>query len=323
MPNYGTGPYGGGPYGFGAGPLAPDYGLDQSAPQPDPTAHLVDRYYMSQFDASTVGITVFVAGVQGDPDGNSVTVSMYDINDNVVFSQLATRSSLGNYQMTFTTEQSAVPGFYTLAWDFTINSQAQELQTYIQIGATNPAYDKLDAGMKGIVESVWIRFADMFDSPQGGPHLQVFFQTAFSRGRLAQLLQIALNKINLTMQPAFSFALTPGSEFPYQDWGGLLEQGLYIETIRHLIRSYVEMPMPTGVTVSRMDRRDFSDRWQNVYEMENADYMNMLSDFKVQCMFLSRPRVLVSGGAYGNWGPTRLPGSAAARGVNRVWAAYY
>ena len=51
--------------------------------------------------------------------------------------------------------------------------------------------------------------------------------------------------------------------------------------------------------------------------------MNMLSDFKIQMMFLSRPRVLVSGGAYGNWGPTRLPGSAAARGINRVWAAYY
>ena len=323
MPNYGTGPYGGGPYGFGAGPLAPDYGLDQSAPQPDPTAHLVDRYYMSQFDTSTVGITVFVAGQQGDPDGNIVTVSMYDIEDNQIFNQLAIRTSVGNYQMTFTTAQSAVPGFYTIAWDFTIASQPQELQTYIQIGATNPAYDSLDAGMKGIVESVWIRFADMFDSPQGGPHLQVFFQTAFSRGRLAQLLQIALNKINLTMQPAFSFTLTPGSEFPYQDWGGLLEQGLYIETIRHLIRSYVEMPMPTGVTVSRMDRRDFSDRWQNVYEMENADYMNMLSDFKIQMMFLSRPRVLVSGGAYGNWGPTRLPGSAAARGINRVWAAFY
>jgi hypothetical protein len=199
----------------------------------------------------------------------------------------------------------------------------QELQTYIQIGATNPAYDALDAGMKGIVESVWIRFADMFDSPQGGPHLQVFFQTAFSRGRIAQLLQIALNKINLTMQPAFSFTTDAGSQFPYQDWGGLLEQGLYIETIRHLIRSYVEQPNPTGVTVSRMDRRDFSDRWTSVYEMEYADYMNMLSDFKIQMMFLSRPRVLVSGGAYGNWGPTRLPGSAAARGINRVWAAFY
>ena len=69
---------------------------------------------------------------------------------------------------------------------------------------------QLDAGMKCIVESVWVRFADMFDSPQGGPHLQVFFQTAFSRGRLAQLLQIALGKINLTMQPAFSFTTDAG-----------------------------------------------------------------------------------------------------------------
>jgi len=317
-PNYGEGPYG-----FGAGAPSPDYGLDPSAPQPDPTAHLVERYYMSQFDTSTVGITIFVAGVQGDPDSNAVTVSMYDINENQVFSQLATRSAVGSYQFTFTTAQSALPGFYTVVWDFTIGAISQELQTYIQIGATNPAYDALDAGMKGIVESVWVRFADMFDSPQGGPHLQVFFQTAFSRGRLAQLLQIALNKINLTTQPAMSFGFTKGSEFPYQDWGGLLEEGLYIETIRHLIRSYVEQPMPTGVTISRMDRRDFTDRWQNVYDMENADYMNMLSDFKIQCMFLSRPRVLVSGGAYGSWGPVRLPGAAAARGVYRLGVGYF
>ena len=264
MPNYGSGPYGGGPYGFGSGALVPDYGLDESAPQPDPTEHLVDRYYMSQFGTDTVGIQINIAGVPGDPDGNNVTVSMYDITDTQVFNQTAVRVGVGLYQITFTSAQSAVAGFYTLAWDFTISAVSQEQQTFIQIGATNPAYDALDAGMKGIVESVWVRFADMFDSPQGGPHLQVFFQTAFSRGRLAQLLQIALNKINLTMQPAFSFTLTPGSEFPYQDWGGLLEQGLYIETIRHLIRSYVEMPMPTGVTVSRMDRRDFSDRWQNM-----------------------------------------------------------
>ena len=323
MPNYGTGPYGGGPYGFGAGALDPDYGLDESAPQPDPTAHLVDRYYMSQFGTDTVGIQVNIGGVPADPDGNTVSVSMYDITDTQVFSQAATRVGVGLYQITFTSAQSQTPGFYTLAWDFTISAVSQEQQTYIQVGATNPAYDVLDAGMKGIVESVWVRFADMFDSPQGGPHLQVFFQTAFSRGRLAQLLQIALGKINLTMQPAFSFTTEAGSQFPYQDWGALLEQGLYIETIRHLIRSYVEQPNPTGVTVSRMDRRDFSDRWTSVYDMEYSDYMNMLSDFKVQMMFLSRPRVLVSGGAYGNWGPTRLPGSAAARGINRVWASFY
>ncbi len=300
-----------------------DYGLDPSAPQPDPTVHLVDRYYMSQFDTSTVGITIFIAGVAGDPDGNAVTVTMYDINEDVVFTEAAIRTGVGAYQFVFTTEQSDTPGFYTLTWDFTINSIAQELQTYIQIGATNPAYDALPPEMKNIVESVWGRFADMFDSPQGGPHLQTYFQTAFSRGRLASLLQIALNKINMTSQPYMSYGLSGGAEFPYQEWGGLLEQGLYIETLRHLIRSYIEQPQPTGVTVARMDRRDYADRWDSILQSEYKDYKNNLDVFKIANMFLSRPRVLVSGGAYGNWGPTRLPGSAAARGINRVWAAFY
>ena len=300
-----------------------DYGLDPSAPQPDPTVHLVDRYYMSQFDTSTVGIDIFIAGAQGDPDGNSVTVTMFNVLEDTIFSQPAIRTGVGSYELIFTPDQSSVPGFYTLAWDFTIASAPQELQTYIQIGATNPAYDALPAEMKNIVESCWIRFADVFDSPQGGPNLQTYFQTAFSRGRLAQLLQIALGQLNTAAQPYMNYTLTNSNEFPYQTWGPLLEQALYVEVIRHLMRSYVEQPLADGITVSRHDRRDYLDRWQTIYNMEASTLKAELDNFKIQNMFLSRPRVLVSGGAFGNWGPTRLPGSAAARGISRLWGAFF
>jgi hypothetical protein len=300
-----------------------DYGLDPSAPQPDPTVHLVDRQYVSQFATDSTGIQIYIAGVVGDPDGNAVTVTMKNINEAVVFSESATRQGVGAYTITFTSEQTDTPGYYTLLWDFTISSVAQEIQAYIQIGAGNPAYDALVPEMKAIVESVWVRFSDLFDSPQGGPWLQTMFQTAFSRGRLAQLLSIALGKLNTTAQPYMNYTLDASNEFPYQQWGALLEQALYVETIRHLMRSYVEQAQPVGVTVARNDRRDYMDRWNTVYLMESADLKGQLDHFKIQSMFLSRPRVLVSGGAYGNWGPTRLPGQASARGITRLFGGYF
>ena len=130
-----------------------DYGLDPSSPQPDPTVHLVDRQYISQFATDTVGILINIAGVPGDPDGNAVTVTMKNILEDVVFTESATRSTVGTYQITFTSTQTDTPGFFTLFWDFTIASAAQEIQTYIQVGAGNPAYDALPVEMKNIVES--------------------------------------------------------------------------------------------------------------------------------------------------------------------------
>jgi hypothetical protein len=173
--------------------------------------------------------------------------------------------------------------------------------------------------MKGVVEAVWLRFADLFDSPTGGPHLQVYFQTRWNRGRIAQLLQIAMQKLNLMAQPHMTYAVD--DKFPLTQWGGLLDELTYIEALKHLIRSYAEQPMAEGVAVSRMDRRDYMQRWQEVLALETEDARPMTENFKIAHMGLSKPRVLASGGVYGNYGPTRIAGSAAAR--PRYWARFY
>jgi hypothetical protein len=138
---------------------------------------------------------------------------------------------------------------------------------------------------------------------------------------MAQLLQVAMNRLNTVSQPHMTYSLDPEvNQFPYAQWGGLLDHLLYIETIKHLIRSYVEQPVADGVTVARQDRRDYMQRWEEVLRMETEDATSALEVFKIAHMGLGRPRVLVSGGVYGNWGPERLP---LLNARPRFWTRYY
>ena len=289
--------------------------------QPDPTVDLRDYQYVSQFAMDINGINIMIAGVLADPDAQLVMVTMTNVKDEVQFTQPATRVSVGKYQIQFTSAQTSNPGYYTLTWSFLVATVAQSTKTWIQVGAENPAYDNLPDPMKDIIETTWSRFSDMFDSPQGGPHLQVYFQTAFSRGRLAQLLKIAVGYLNTMAQPYANFSVEGAPMFPYLQWGPLLEQRLYLETMKHLIRSYIEQPNPIGVTVARMERRDYVDRWNRMLDHDEKDFKSQLDTFKISMMGLGRPHVLVSGGVYGAYGPTRLPGSAAARA--RFWSRFY
>jgi hypothetical protein len=94
-----------------------------------------------------------------------------------------------------------------------------------------------------------------------------------------------------------------------------------VEVIKHLMRSYVEQPDAQGIATARLDRRDYLQRWQVMFQIESDELKQLQDVFKIAHMGLSSPTVLVSGGVYGNYGPTRLVGSAAAR--PRYWARFY
>jgi hypothetical protein len=278
---------------------------------------LGERQYASQYGTPSVGFVVHRAGVPGDADANEVTVRMETLDGTtVVFERPALHPSTGTYEVILTSAETQSPGLFKMTWSYAIDGLPQTFVSLLEVGESSPAYDRLDEGMKAVVESAWIRFADLFDSPQGGPHLQVYFQTRFGRGRMAQLLGIALGRLNTIAQPHTTYSLEGppnGKQFPLAQWGGLLDQALYIEAIKHLIRSYVEQPEPVGVNVARLDRRDYMQRWESILNMEQADLKGSLDVFKMAHMGLGRPSVLVSGGVYGTYGPTRLSHSAAAR----------
>jgi hypothetical protein len=283
---------------------------------------LGDRQFISQYSIEPVGLVIHKGGVPADADANTVMVKMDSLDgQTILFDRQADHTATGSYETLLSSEETSQPGIWRVTFTYALDGAPQTFVGLLEVGTSSPAYDALDVGFKAIIESAWIRFADLFDSPNGGPHLQVYFQARFNRGRMAQLLQIAVNRLNTVSQPHMYFTLDPTQgAFPYQQWGGLLDELLYIECLKHLIRSYTEQPQAEGVGIARLDRRDYMDRWMRVLEMEERDATSMLEVFKIANMGLSRPRVLVGGGVYGEWA-TRYPFISAAR--PRYWARFY
>lgn len=282
-----------------------------------------ERQYISQYSADILGLAVMKAGVPADVDAGMVLDFIREGDPPAtVFSRPADHVGTGLYEVTMTAEEASVPGYYTLIWEYLLDGVEQRYTTYAEIGQSAPPYDSLVPAMKGVVDSVWVRFADLFDSPAGGPHLMTYFQTHFGRGRIAQMMGIGLGRLNTMAQPFMSYTLTDQGSFPVDQWGPLLETMTYIETVKHLIRSYVEQPQFDGSgAVTRLDRRDYMDRWVSVLTAEEQMVQSQLETFKISHMGLGRPRVLVSGGVYGRFGPTRVAGSIAAR--PRYWTRFY
>lgn len=278
---------------------------------------LIERVYVSQFGRPTFGLVINVDGEPGDPDGNTVTADLIRESDsNVVAALTVTRTDVGKYEVELDSGHTSETGAFEIVWAYNLGGDPEQYRHKLLIGQANPAYDELSEDLKAIVESVWHRFADLYDSPLGGPHFEVYPQSHFTRGRMGELMQHSLRRLNVISQPQMTYRLYPdgnGKDFPIDQWGAVLEQGLYIEVIKHFIRTYVEQPLVTGVGNARLDRRDYMNRWQTVLQMEQADYDEMVDHFKVRHMMLGRPHVTVSGGAYGNFGPTRQTGFGGGR----------
>ncbi len=286
-----------------------------------------ERQYISLFGTDVLGLALKPGGEDRNADGDVVISFIREaVGDTAavtVFSRVATNIATGLYETPLTSQETSVSGPYTVVWTYTMFGQAQEYRTYAEVGMAAPSYDALPWEMKDVVDTTWVRFADLFDSPGGGPNLMTYFQTNFGRQRMAELLRIAVGTLNTVAQPYQTYTVDGIGQaaFPVTKWGPLLEKSLYIEAVKHLIRSYTEQPMFVGGAVTRLDRRDYMDRWRMVLQDEEPDFRRQLEVFKIANMGLGKAAVLVSGGVYGRYGPTRLAGSVAAR--PRMWTRWY
>ena len=280
----------------------------------------VDRGYVSQYSQEDVGISIVVASVPTNADGDVTVTIVNQDTQATLLTRTATHVGTGAYQITLTPDDTAVLGNYTSTWSYALSGDQKTFNAYFSIGGAEPAYDQLSAPMKAIVDQVWIMLSDLFDSPSGGPNLQTWASTNFNRGRIAQLLQRAVGVLNTVAQPFMTYTVdgVGGSVFPVVQWGPLLTQALWVETIKHLRRSYLEQPQFDGGGISRLDRQAYFDRWGQILEEEQEQLKQQLDHFKISNMGLSRPSILVSGGAFGRYSSINRPYMAARP---RMWFA--
>lgn len=258
----------------------------------------VGRYSMYDVDYLSLDASGAPVAADAAPVGS---FRRYD-NDVQVFSRAFTPlPDVGEYRLSLSSAETSTQGLWYILVTYNVATIPQQYRIDIEIPSSSSSeYMQLAAAPRAIVEQTWGRFEDMFDSAVGGPHLKEYSQSSFGRERLAKLLRIAMNRLNSVAQPHQTFSLE-GNDFPYTAFSGLLELALYVEAMKHLVRSYAEQPTAQGVQTVRLDRTDYWQRWQTIIKMEEKDLASALAIFKMSVLGLGRSSVLVAGGLYGEW----------------------
>lgn len=149
-----------------------------------------------------------------------------------------------------------------------------------------------DNSLAWVLDHTWMKIEDLFDSELGGPWLRDKTRASFTKDKMALLVPDALYYINNDSQPVTTFDDTT---FPMAQHKSLLAQGLLVETIYHLIRSYVEQPQPLGQPITYFDRRDYLQRWSQVLQSEEKKLQTLIDIFKLQYMNFGSSALLVGG----------------------------
>jgi len=296
-------------------PTAPTY-------VPSPPASLSEYVYVSQYSTPNLVVGINLSGTATNVDGNAMVVTMSYVpppgtvatGSTVVFAaRAATNIAAGQYQIPIFPVDTSDPGYYALQWDFTLAGVAQTVYTYIQVGAASPAYDSLPLDMQQMVEDVFLKFSDGFDSAEGGPNIQMWFQSHFGRGRIAQLLRQTVQHLNVMAQPSGNYTVDGinGPKISLQQWSGLVNTALTVEVIKHLMRAYTEDPDIVNATGTRESRRDYQSRWQTMLSIEQADLEPQFEVWKLSLAFQGQPSVLVAGGVFPTFYYNRFVGNVA------------
>lgn len=277
------------------------------------------RKFVSQNGRGYVALNIFdgVNSVDPDPDTMQLQVWFNDVTQEppstdprgaliiTVDSTEIQREDTGMYWYDIGPQFTQYRGTLYVTWTYQVNSIAFTFNDYLQILDAMPLYDSLNPSEQSIVEQVSWMFGDLFDSTEGGPYLIEPFQTHFNYERIAQMETIAVTRFNLTGNPPTTYGVGPGAQSLDPQFQGLIVIGTYIEVLRHLVRSYTEIPLFQQMNVTYTDRRDYFSRWQSVLQDEltgggsGKGYASMVSMAKRSLLSLSSGSILAAGGIYG------------------------
>ena len=250
----------------------------------DPTSIRCEIVLDTDFDTSSS---------EGLEPQEGEVIAIFEMDDIV-------RQGLGIYTLTLTPEHTRERGNVTARWTYTADGIESGYIDHLRVTEYMPTYHSLRDWEQGTVDTVMFMLGDLFDSTDGGPHLHETYQSRFGPERLAQLLSVSVTRMNTMGHPLTNFGSGPGTKELPQNLRGLMVIGLYIETLKHLVRSYVEQPEFRNQQVNYTDRRDYFQRWQTVLADETRDYTKSVALAKRSLLGLGRGSLLVSGGIYGS-----------------------
>lgn len=304
----------------------PNVPIGEGINYPNPTDTASPRFYSSTVvkrqvslgSSQKVGIrTVNEDGVAENVD--SILLRVLDREALVHTYEEISNPEVGTYEVVIGPPVTGTRRHLTLMWTYTKDSNTIEFSDEIVVLERMPTYETLSDAEKGVVEQINWLFDDLFDSTEGGAFLAENFQSHFNYERLAQLTLRAVQKINMSNQPITNYAFGgggTGSRYPSKYYSVLISAA-YLEVLRHLIRSYVEIPDFRGMSTTYTDRRDYINRWRMVLDEEKEDVAKAITLMKREHLNLGGGALLVSGGMFGSSGRTAFyPGvnNAMARG---------
>lgn len=248
------------------------------------------------YDPEDISSVIFT--VQ-DPE-NEKTVVEGDIGDD------------GSGTLVYETDETFIPGHYVGVATFTLTDGSTQ-STRSDFELFDP-FAVVDTQTRVVADGVWTKLEDCFDSEDEGPWIQDVTMHFFREEKMEKFISEALFDINHQNPPTGlgldSFVTTAG--VPTNDYP-LLVQSILVQVIRHLMRSYVEQPAPTGAQIAYQDRRDYLQRWKEVYELEYNTYMRWVALYKRGFLQLGHSKVLVAAKA-GRLIPAPMRARSAGRG---------
>ena len=234
-----------------------------------------------------------------DPENNKTTVEG-DIGDD------------GSGVLVYETGDTFTPGHYVGVATFSLTDGSTQ-STRSDFELFDP-FAVVDTQTRVVADGVWTKLEDCFDSEDEGPWIQDVTMHFFREEKMEKFISEALFDINHQNPPTGlgldSFVTTAG--VPTNDYP-LLVQSILVQVIRHLMRSYVEQPAPTGAQIAYQDRRDYLQRWKEVYELEYNTYMRWVALYKRGFLQLGHYKVLVAAKA-GRLIPAPMRARSAGRG---------
>jgi hypothetical protein len=287
-------------------------------------------------DPQTLQLAVWFNDVLTNP---APPTNPYGTQVLVVTTDSITRTDTGKYYYNIGPDLTGNRGLLTVVWSYQINGEFFTFTDHLQVLEPMPLYDSLSDADRLTVEQVTWMFGDMYDATEGGSHLIEEFQTHWGYERIAQMMQIAVMRMNFignygnapttwsvgdasssgttvdgqqvtVTQTYMSGASTSWSyNMPSSTVGGgggvpsnmlgLATLGTYIECMRHFRDSYTEIPNRPGMDVTYTDRRDYWNRWEANLQSEQKDWEQMVRQAKRSLLSLSRGSLLVAGGIFG------------------------